>query len=286
MKATQTARNKEVAGATNTMTKCETARLTELEGAIDSGLKTFLDVGRALKEINDGKLYRDTTDSFEKYVNQRFNVGRAYAYRLMSAAEVDETLGVSPIGDKRPINETQFRELAKVKKDRVCEVWQKAVEAAERSGEAVTAKLIKNTVEKSVADETHEQPYAPEGEPLPARFQSDEALDEEEEPDIEEEPTIEEICEGDNKAIESFCRAIVKQFEKDVPRLPWTEDNGRIDSALASVRAGLNTLRGAKSMVCTACVEGRTEKGKCRYCKGHGYLPVYQANAIPADARL
>lgn len=282
MKTTKTARNNEVAGVTTTMTKCETARLTELEETIDSGLKTFLDVGRALKEINESKLYRDTTDSFEKYVNLRFNVGRAYAYRLMSAAELDETLEVSPIGDKRPVNETQFRELAKVKKDRVCAVWQKAVETAEKLGEAVTAKLIKNTAENFVDDETHEQP----DEPLPAWFQSDEAqVPEEEEPEVEEEPTMEEICEEHNKAIESFCRAIVKQFQEDVPKSPWTED-GRIDSAIASLKAGLTTLRGAKSEVCPACVEGQTEKGKCRYCKGHGYLPVYQANAIPADARL
>lgn len=108
----------------------------------------------------------------------------------------------------------------------------------------------------------------------------------EEEPEVEEEPTIEEICEGDNKAIESFCRAIVKQFEKDVPKLPWTEDSGRIDSAIASLKAGLTTLRGGKAEVCPACVEGRTEKGKCKYCKGHGYLPVYQARQIPEDARL
>lgn len=108
----------------------------------------------------------------------------------------------------------------------------------------------------------------------------------EEEPEVVEEPTIDEICEEANKSIESFCRAIVKTFEKDVPRLPWTEDSGRIDSALASLKAGLTTLRGAKGEVCPACVEGRTEKGKCKYCKGHGYLPVYQAKGIPEDARL
>lgn len=111
--------------------------------------------------------------------------------------------------------------------------------------------------------------------------------DVEDEPEVvEEEPTLEEICESDNKAIESFCRAIVKQFQEDVPRLPWTEDSGRIESALANLRAGLTTLRSAKAEVCPACVEGRTEKGKCKFCKGHGYLPSYQAKSIPEDARL
>jgi hypothetical protein len=273
MKTTKTARNKEVAGATIDLSKPEAARLSELEEKIDSGLKTFLEVGRALKEIKELKLYRVAAGSFEKYVQQRFEIGRAQAYRLIDAAQIDERLQVSPIGDKRPVNESQFRALACVDENHVCEVWQKAVETANKSGKSVSAKLVKEEIVKKHTEPTVEQEPDPE-----------EIVDEVDE--IEEEPTIAEICDQGNKAIESFCRAIAKQFENDVPKIPWTQDSGRIESALAALKSGLTTLRGAKAEVCPACVEGLTEKGKCRYCKGHGYLPVYQAKAIPQDARL
>ncbi len=80
------------------------------------------------------------------------------------------------------------------------------------------------------------------------------------------------------------ARATTTMTKCETARL--TELEGTIDSALANLKAGLTTLRSAKSQICSACVEGRTDKGKCRYYKGHSYLPVYQANQIPAEARL
>lgn len=206
--------------------------------------------------------YRHGT--FQKWIESECGFSKTSAYRYIDAFRVFSNCPT--VGQ---IEDSAMYALAQ--KDTPEKALKEVLKLAEK-GVRVTQKQAKEIIKK------HTEPKA----------EQDEAVEEEheEEPEIEEEPTIEEICDADNKAIEGFCRAIVKYFDKEVPRLPWTEDSGRIDSAIASLKAGLTTLRGAKAEVCPACAEGLTEKGKCRYCKGHGYLPTYQAKAIPEDARL
>lgn len=57
--------------------------------------------------IRDARLYRDTHATFEDYVEQRWDISRSPAYRLIDAWPLAERL--SPIGDK--LNERQVREL-------------------------------------------------------------------------------------------------------------------------------------------------------------------------------
>jgi hypothetical protein len=45
----------------------ESAKLENLEEVIDGGLKSFIEVGRALMEIREGRLYRATHMQFESY---------------------------------------------------------------------------------------------------------------------------------------------------------------------------------------------------------------------------
>lgn len=245
-------------------------RHKELCDAVRKDLPAFLSVGNNLIEIKELGVYMDTHKSFEEFVRDTFNIEKSQTYRLMEAAQVSKKLLDEKV--EVPVNESQLREVAKAPPDKQAEVVKKAVEKAAEENRKPVAKDFAEAV-KQVTGELLLEDEVP--------------IDKEEEVEIEDEPTIAEICDESNKAIESFCRSMVKQFEKEVPRLPWTEDSGRIDSALASLRAGLTTLRGAKSEVCPACVEGMTESnGSCRYCKGHGYLPAYQAKTIPEDERL
>ena len=46
-------------------------RLAELEKVIAKGRKTFLEVGRALMEIRDTRLYRREYSGFEEYCQTR-----------------------------------------------------------------------------------------------------------------------------------------------------------------------------------------------------------------------
>jgi hypothetical protein len=67
--------------------------------------------------------------TFEAYCQQRWQMSRAHAYRMIEAAEV-----VSPIGDTDlplPANEGQARELARVPEPDRAEVWAATVERTE-----------------------------------------------------------------------------------------------------------------------------------------------------------
>jgi hypothetical protein len=106
----------------------EKARLGELETVIERGLQTFYEVGKALEEIQEHKLYRETHKSFENYCRDKWGIARPTAYRFISAAQVMENL--SPMGDKIPTKERQVRPLTQLPPALQLEIWQQAVELA------------------------------------------------------------------------------------------------------------------------------------------------------------
>ena len=55
------------------------SRLAELETVIESGIRTFVDVGRALLEIRDSRLYRESYPTFDEYCRERWGFGRIRA---------------------------------------------------------------------------------------------------------------------------------------------------------------------------------------------------------------
>ena len=119
--------------------------LKRCEEAIRAGLGQFIEVGTALMEIRDSKLYRETHGTFEEYANSVLSLTRPQAYRLIDSAQVVHDL--SPIGDilRLPTNEAQARELVRIKdpEERIA-AWRTVVETA---GEApLTAKLVRETL--------------------------------------------------------------------------------------------------------------------------------------------
>ena len=55
---------------------------------IGSGWHTFVQVGLALARIRDGELFKTEYDSFEAYYRVKWQYGRHYVNRLISAAQV------------------------------------------------------------------------------------------------------------------------------------------------------------------------------------------------------
>ena len=102
--------------------------LEDCEAVIERGLQTFVEVGTALATIRERRLYRATHDTFEAYCQERWCLGRSYAYRLMDASEVVEDL--SPIGDIRPTSEAVARPLTPLSAPQRQAAWQAAVAAA------------------------------------------------------------------------------------------------------------------------------------------------------------
>ena len=106
----------------------ETERLTELETVIERGLQTFVEVGNALMEIRDGRLYRAEYDTFENYCWERWGMGASRARQLISAAEIVENLKSVTMVTQNvnntllPQTERQTRPLTKLTPDQQREV--------------------------------------------------------------------------------------------------------------------------------------------------------------------
>ncbi|MGH3233145.1 MAG: hypothetical protein ACRDOH_07795 [Streptosporangiaceae bacterium] len=121
----------------------ERADLVTCEAALDNLRVAFWAAGKALQVIRDARLYRDTHSTFEGYAEQRWEISRSQAYRLMDAWPLAERL--SPIGDK--LNESQIRELLPLAgrhgQDAAVTVYQAL---AETDGIRVTASMLHDVV--------------------------------------------------------------------------------------------------------------------------------------------
>jgi hypothetical protein len=155
------------------------ATLDELETVIEDGLQTFVDVGLALMEVRDRRLYRESGyPTFEKYCVGRWNFKRHYAHRLIDSAMTMKALvgsglddNMLPIGNA-PSNEAQTRELAPLAKsepEAARAVWREVVDEAETTGEPVTAAKVRAAVQRQCFDDDWNESAIERvvGEPLP-----------------------------------------------------------------------------------------------------------------------
>jgi hypothetical protein len=134
-----------MASAPLTAVPVDQERFAELEQIIEHGLGTFVDVGRALYEIQQRRLYRAVGyTTFADYVARRWDISSAHAYRQIDASKVIDIL--SPTGEMPlPANEAQARELAPFVNDpeAVRAIWRETVEDG---GGRITAKSIRQHI--------------------------------------------------------------------------------------------------------------------------------------------
>lgn len=86
--------------------------LQECESRIEKGLATFIEVGTALLEIRDQRLYREQYRTFEEYCRERWELKQSRAYQLMDSAKIIENLSSTIV--ELPRTESQARPLAKL----------------------------------------------------------------------------------------------------------------------------------------------------------------------------
>jgi len=129
------------------------ARLKELEAIVEQEVQTFYQVGKALEEIREHKLYRETHKTFEAYCQDKWGIARQTANRLISAARVTEIL--EPIGSKIPKKENQVRPLNGLAPELQIEIWQEAVALAPNG--VPTGALVKRLVEERTSGLTVKQ---------------------------------------------------------------------------------------------------------------------------------
>lgn len=112
--------------------------LDECEQVIAKGLATFVEVGDALAEVRDLRLYQASHDTFEAYCDERWGLSRKRAYDLIGASEVVGAL--SPIGDTpMPTNESQARALRPLKDEP--EQMAEAMKKASATGKPTAAAI-------------------------------------------------------------------------------------------------------------------------------------------------
>jgi len=118
-------------------------RLKHLETMISNNQYRFYEIGQALKEIRDSRLYKLVFfNTFEAYARDRWDIGRSQAYRLIDAYSVISNL--SPIGDRLPGNEAQTRSLVPLSPPEQRKIWQDFLS----TGMEITARNIKNFTDK------------------------------------------------------------------------------------------------------------------------------------------
>ena len=120
---------------TEAITLDESQRFIELEKIIAAGKQTFIEVGKALAEIRDARLYHSDFSTFEEYCDKKWGFTKQHAYRLIACA---------PIAKSNPqvTSLNQARALAKVPEKQRPAVIQAAAGKAESDGRELTAKVI------------------------------------------------------------------------------------------------------------------------------------------------
>ena len=134
-------------------------RLEELEGVISEGLQTFVEVGNAIREIRDSRLYRESHGTFEDYCRERWGWSRQYANKQVEAANTAEVLANGNQGFQIA-NERQAREITPLLKqdpEQAQAVFAEAVKDAEERGVALTAKDLKRAVGSVVKSKEKEE---------------------------------------------------------------------------------------------------------------------------------
>lgn len=139
----------------------EEERLKICHERIMQGLKTWFDVGLALAEIRDNKLYRKTHKTFEEFLDENYSIGRTRAHQIISATTLQlmpEFTEIEVVESQLPDSLTPLLELGKIKKSDQLTVWQQVVSDAKKTGEQITAKVVNDTYKRIKQERTTSNP--------------------------------------------------------------------------------------------------------------------------------
>ncbi len=91
----------------------ERQRKAELEATVSAGFQTFVEVGKALREIKDSNLWRDGYSSWSDYLQRRWQMSSSRARQLWLAADTQTQIESSGVTTVTLPNEHVARELRK-----------------------------------------------------------------------------------------------------------------------------------------------------------------------------
>lgn len=270
-------------------------RLLALEKIIEKGKQTFIDVGLALVEIRDNRLYKTECKSFEEYCLKRWNWTRRRADQVVKTALAVQGV-TQKVRSTLLISERAASELAKVPKNE----QEKVLKQAAKNG-AVTAGSVKKAAASNHRDVRGVDPYfytsgtAPAAElghdPIPDAEAGSLA---EPERDIVRDKTGYEIPEhlhglwDRSQEIQDILTAISKikgtlERAQEAGDLMFVEVN--FSGGIADLKNAYTNIQRAKPYaVCTSC-QGKTSKN-CALCGGKGLLSEFKWDrAVPRETK-
>lgn len=185
-----------------TLTVVETAKLENLEVVVAGGLKSFVEVGRALLQIRDDRLYRATHMVFEEYCQERWDMSRQRASQLIGAAGVVDA--VSTIVDTVPTNEAQVRPLTKLPEEERAAAWKEAVKVSKGKP---TAAVVAQVVASRLPEANDQEEEESDDEPAPKRVELSKG--EQESKTIRDEflENLAKVCDGGVYTTDSIIEA-------------------------------------------------------------------------------
>jgi len=131
--------------------RTEIVDLIRLESKIQRGLETFMEVGSALMEINERKLYRHTHKTFAVYCREKWGMSKSYAYDLISGAKTAHHILSGASDVQRPETESQMRILLQLPLAQRIEAWQRATATAPDG--KITADHVQAVVDQMLVDQ-------------------------------------------------------------------------------------------------------------------------------------
>ena len=119
----------EVITTDQAMTTPQRVRFAQLEENIENKLQAFYDVGEALNEIRESRLYRAEHGTFAEYVQAKWGFARQHAYRLIASSKVLDN--IEPTDEQREhLRETHLRPLATLPDEEQKQAFNEAIQTA------------------------------------------------------------------------------------------------------------------------------------------------------------
>jgi hypothetical protein len=149
----------------------ENTRLRELECTVAHNLSGFLETGKALLEIREGRLYREHYDNFDSYLFERWGISRSRARDLISSVEVTKTLLAGPAGPDGDaplpidLSEKALQPLAKLSPELRCATWRLASKITDKPSHNVICGLVR--IVKEAINEGYGREHSPKPKPKP-----------------------------------------------------------------------------------------------------------------------
>jgi len=127
-----------------TYTQDDARQFLQCEQVIGEGLKTFIEVGQALLEIKNARLYRKQYHTFEEYCIQRWKMSIRQAQRFIQSSKIASNIQQGDQSVALPTSEYQIRTLASLAPREQQEVWQELNE----QDAPITGRLIQTKVKQ------------------------------------------------------------------------------------------------------------------------------------------